>query len=414
MYLTNLYSFEWKQTTSPTGAIQFVPTDESIKNVPDAHVADKFHAPIMFTTDLALRFDEAYGKITKRWLENPQEFEDAFARAWFKLTHRDMGPRARYLGSDVPEEVLDWQDAVPAVDHPLIDDAQIAALKEQILASDIAVADLVKTAWASAGSFRNSDMRGGANGGRIGLAPQNEWAINDPEALAEVLGTLGKVRKKFNKKSKGGAQVSMADVVVLAGAAAIEKAAKDGGHTITVPFKPGRTDATQESTNVATFNELELQADGFRNYYNKTEGIRRPVDMLVDRAAQLRLSAPEMTVLVGGMRALGANAGGTTHGQFTETPGVLNNHFFVNLLDMSTVWTKSEADEGIYEGKDRSSNEIKWTATPVDLIFGSNSELRALAEVYAFDESDEKFVQDFVAAWTKVMQLDRFDLKHAN
>ncbi|MGB0647292.1 MAG: catalase/peroxidase HPI [Bradymonadia bacterium] len=414
MYLTNLYSFEWKQTKSPTGAIQFVPTDDSIKTVPDAHIPKKFHAPIMFATDLALRYDEAYGKITKRWLNNPKEFEDAFARAWFKLTHRDMGPRARYLGSDVPKEVLAWQDAVPAVDHPLINAKQIASLKKQILKTGLSVADLVSTAWASAGSFRNSDMRGGANGGRVSLAPQKDWAVNDPASLKKSLAKLKVVQKGFNKRARGRVKVSLADVIVLGGAAAIEKAAKTAGHTITVPFKAGRTDATQASTVVATFNELELHADPFRNYYKKVEGIRSPVNMMVDRAAQLRLSAPEMTVLIGGMRALGANTGGTKHGQLTATPGVLNNHFFVNLLDMSTVWSKSKTTEGLYVGTDRRTNAKKWTATPVDLIFGSNSELRALAEVYAFNESKQKFVDDFVAAWTKVMQLDRFDLRHAN
>ena len=413
MYLTNLYSFEWKQTRSPTGAIQFVPTDESIKNVPDAHVPNKFHAPIMFATDLALRYDESYGKITKRWLEKPKEFEDAFARAWFKLTHRDMGPRARYLGADVPKEVLAWQDPVPAATHKLTGEREEGALKAKVLSSGLKTAELVRTAWASASSFRNSDMRGGANGARIRLAPQKDWAVNQPAEVQKVVATLEKIAADFNASNQNGMKISLADMIVLAGAAAIEDAAKRGGIEIEVPFTAGRSDVEQASTNVASFAYLEPKADAFRNYYQEGQHGKSPTDMLVDRAAQLRLSAPEMTVLIGGMRALGANAG-NTHGQLTDTPGVLNNHFFVNLLDMGTVWSKSADAEGVYIGSCRKSKKQKYTATPVDLIFGSNSELRALAEVYAFDESKQKFVEDFVGAWVKVMQLDRFDLKHAN
>ncbi|MEE2758234.1 MAG: catalase/peroxidase HPI [Myxococcota bacterium] len=414
MYLTNLYSFEWKQTKSPNGAIQWVPKDESIKNVPDAHIKGKFHAPIMFTTDLALRYDPAYGKITKRWLKNPKEFEDAFARAWFKLTHRDMGPRARYLGSDVPSEILKWQDAVPAPSKKLISEAQANEIKASILKTGATVSDLVRTAWASASSFRNSDMRGGANGARVRLAPQNGWAVNSPADLEKTLKALEAVQKDFNKGAKDGVEVSLADVIVLGGAAAIEKAAKAGGTTVKVAFTPGRGDASQEMTDVNTFNRLQSHADAFRNYYDKTKNTRSPADMMVDKAAQLSLTVPEMTVLIGGMRALGANANGITHGIFTKTPGVLNNHFFVNLFDMGTRWSKSNDDESVYNGTCRKSGKVKWTATPVDLIFGSNSELRAVAEVYAFDESKQKFATDFAAAWTKVMQLDRFDLKHSN
>ena len=414
MYLTNLYRFEWKQTKSPAGAIQWVPTDESAKSVPDAHIKNKFHAPIMFTTDLALRYDPAYGKITKNWLENPEAFEKAFARAWFKLTHRDMGPRARYMGAEVPAEILPWQDAVPAVDHALINAKQAADLKKKILGTGLSVQALVRTAWGAAASFRNSDMRGGANGARIRLAPQKDWTVNEPAELAKVISALEGVQKAFNSKAKGGVKVSLADVIVLAGGAAIEKAAAAAGSTIVVPFTPGRTDADQAGTVVKTFAALEPQADAFRNYYDAKANTRSPTDMMVDKAALLRLSVPEMTVLIGGMRALGANAGNTQHGQFTNTPGALDNAFFINLLDMGTVWSKDESKEGVYVGVDRATKKAKWTASPVDLIFGSNSELRAIAEVYAFDESKQKFLDDFVAAWTKVMQLDRFDLKHSN
>ena len=411
-YLTNLYRFEWKQTKSPSGAIQWVPTDESIKTVPDAHIKGKFHAPIMFTTDLALRYDEAYGKITKRWLDNPEEFEKAFARAWFKLTHRDMGPRARYHGNDVPAEILSWQDPVPAHKGAKISEKDIAALKAEVLKSGIAVPTLVRTAWASASSYRNSDMRGGANGARVALAPQNTWAVNNPEELNGALKKLKGIQAAFNKKAK--AKVSLADLIVLAGGAAIEQAAKDGGQEITVPFSPGRTDATQDTTSEASFSHLELHADAFRNFYNAEKADRSPTDLLVDKSALLQLSVPEMTVLVGGMRAIGANHGDSAHGILTQTPGVLNNAFFVNLLDMGTVWNKVEGEAGVYKGTCRKSGKDKWTATPVDLIFGSNSELRAVVEVYAFDESEKKFLDDFVAAWVKVMQLDRFDLKHSN
>ena len=414
LYLTNLYAFEWEQTTSPTGAIQFVPTDASAKSVPDAHIEGKFHLPIMFTTDLALRFDPEYGKITKRWLDNPEEFEDAFARAWFKLTHRDMGPRARYIGKEVPAEVLAWQDPVPAGAEGTLSDTQIATLKKKILKSGLSVPDLVRTAWASAASFRNSDMRGGANGARVLLAPQRDWAVNDPDTVKDVNIALSKIQAAHNKKAKDGATISMADLIVLAGATAIEKAASDGGIEVSVPFVAGRGDASQEETNVASFNALKPEADAFRNYFNAAENTRAPTDMMVDKAAQLSLSVPEMTVLIGGMRALNANTGGSSHGVFTDTPGVLTNDFFVNLLDMGTTWSKSDKDEGLYNGVDRATGAQKWTATPVDLIFGSHAELRAVVEVYAFDESKEKFVNDFIAAWTKVMQLDRFDLKHSN
>jgi catalase-peroxidase len=368
----------------------------------------------MFTTDLALRFDPAYGKITKRWLENPAEFEKAFARAWFKLTHRDMGPRARYLGAEVPAEVLPWQDPVPAVAHKLTGEREEAELKAKILQSGLSTAELIRAAWASASSFRNSDMRGGANGARVRLAPQNGWAVNDPEELKKVITALEKIATDYNSSNENGMKISVADIIVLGGAAAIEDAAKRAGVTVEVPFTAGRGDADQASTNVASFAPLEPKADAFRNYF--VEGLhgKSPTAMLVDKAAQLNLTVPEMTVLLGGMRVLGANAGNVAHGQFTNKLGTLSNDFFVNLLDMNTVWTKSEKEEGVYIGTDRTSNAKKWSATPVDLIFGSNSELRALVEVYAFDESKEKFVNDFVAAWSKVMLLDRFDLKHAN
>lgn len=410
-YFSNLFNFEWEQTKSPGGATQWKPTAESAQNmVPDAHIEGKFHAPMMFTTDLSLRFDPAYEKISRRFLENPKEFEKAFARAWFKLTHRDMGPRARYLGAEVPDEVMSWQDPVPELKHKVIDKGEIKKLKAKILDSGLTVPELVRTAWASAASFRGSDMRGGANGARIRLEPQRSWAVNNPTELDKVLSKLESVQKDFNKSLSGGKSVSLADVIVLGGAAAIEKAAKDGGFEITVPFSPGRTDATQENTDVETFAELELHADGFRNYFAADKNYRSPAETLVDRADQLNLTVPEMTVLVGGMRALNANTGQAAHGVFTAKPGVLSNDFFVNLLSMDTMWKKAANKDGIYEGHDRKSGELKWTATPADLIFGSNSELRAVAEVYAFDESKEKFVKDFVSAWTKVMQADRFDL----
>ena len=409
MYLGNLFNFDWEQTRSPAGAIQWKPKDGAGGGtVPDAHVKGVSHAPIMFTTDLALKFDPTYQAIAKRFLEQPEEFELAFAKAWFKLTHRDLGPRARYLGAEVPEAVLVWQDPVPAVDHALIDDKDIAELKKRILASGLTTAELVRTAWASASTFRASDMRGGANGGRLRLAPQKDWPVNDPASLAKALKTLEDLRTGFNKGAAGGKQVSLADLIVLGGAAAIEQAAKNGGYSVAVPFKPGRTDATQEQTDIASFAVLEPTADGFRNYF--ADGNRRsPSAMLVDRADLLGLSVPEMTALVGGLRALGANSGGSKHGVFTNRPGPLTNDFFVNLLDMNTRWSPAAGTAGLYEGRDRATGELKWTATPVDLIFGSNAELRAIAEVYASADGGEEFVRDFVAAWTKVMTADRFD-----
>jgi len=409
-YLDNLFAFEWVQTKSPAGAIQWVPDDESMANlVPDAHDPSKRHAPIMFTTDLSLKFDPSYRKIAKRFQENPEEFELAFAKAWFKLTHRDMGPRARYLGAEVPAEALIWQDPVPAVDHALIDAADITKLKSEILASGLTVPELVRTAWASAVTFRGTDMRGGANGARIRLAPQKTWEVNNPAELAKVLKRLEGIQKDFNRTQSGGKQVSLADLIVLGGSAAIEQAAKNAGHDVQVPFTPGRTDASQEQTDANSFAVLEPTADGFRNYFGN--GNRRsPAEMLVDRANLLTLTMPEMTVLVGGMRALNANAGQSEHGVFTDQPGTLSNDYFVNLLDMSTQWSKSSTSEGIYEGRDRGTGELKWSATPVDLVFGSNSELRAIAEVYAADDAGEMLVLDFADAWTKVMNLDRFDL----
>jgi catalase-peroxidase len=408
-YLGNLYAFEWEQTKSPAGAIQWIPKDGGGANlVPDAHDKDKRHAPIMFTTDLALRMDPAYQKISKRFLDNPKEFELAFARAWFKLTHRDMGPRARYIGKEVPKEALLWQDPVPAVDHKLIAAADIANLKKKILASGLSNAQLVRTAWAAAASFRGTDLRGGANGARLRLAPQKDWPVNDPQELAKVLARLEGIQKDFNKSLTGGKKVSLADVIVLAGTAAVEKAAQAAGHKITVPFTPGRTDATQDQTDVSSFQVLEPKADGFRNYYS-TDSRMSPAEMLVDRANMLTLTVPEMTVLVGGLRVLSANTGGASVGVFTSRPGTLTNDFFVNLLDMSTEWKKSKT-EGLYEGVDRKSGKVKWEASPVDMIFGSHSELRAIAEVYASDDGKTKFARDFVNAWNKVMLLDRFEI----
>ncbi len=364
----------------------------------------------MLTTDLALRFDPAYEKISRRFHENPDQFADAFARAWFKLTHRDMGPIARYLGPLVPKETLIWQDPIPAVDHPLIGDADIAALKTKILGSGLSVSELVSTAWASASTFRGSDKRGGANGARIRLSPQKDWDVNNPAQLAKVLQTLEAIQKDFNGAQSGGKKVSVADLIVLGGGAAIEKAAKDAGVDVKVPFAPGRTDASQEETDVHSFAPLEPTADGFRNYLRGKQ--RLPAEeLLVDRAQLLTLTAPEMTALVGGLRVLGANAGKSPHGVFTKRPETLTNDFFVNLLDVSTQWQPSEGSEGVYEGRDRKTNEVKWTGTRADLIFGSHSQLRALAEVYACGDSKEKFVKDFVAAWTKVMDFDRFDLR---
>ncbi len=408
-FLDNLFAFNWVQTKSPAGATQWIPDSPFASSiVPDAHDPSKRHAPIMFTTDLALKFDPSYREIAKRFQANPKEFELAFAKAWFKLTHRDMGPRARYIGAETPAEVLIWQDPVPAVDHKLVDANDIAQLKSTILASGLTVPELVRTAWASAASFRGTDMRGGANGARIRLAPQKDWGVNNPAELAKVLAKLEKVRTDFNAAQTGGKKVSLADLIVLGGAAAIEKAAKDAGHSVQVPFAPGRTDASQAQTDVESFAVLEPTADGFRNYFGPGNG-RSPTEMLVERADLLTLTVPEMTVLVGGMRALNANAGGAAHGVFTSKPGTLNNDFFVNLLGMSTKWSKSPASEGVYEGRDRTTGELKWTATPVDLIFGSHAELRAIAEVYAENGAQKMFVRDFVAAWDKVMNLDRFD-----
>jgi len=409
-YLQNLFNFDWVQTRSPGGAIQWVPDDANASNlVPDAFDPTKRHAPIMFTTDLSLKFDPSYREISQRFLENPEEFELAFAKAWFKLTHRDMGPRARYIGAEVPEEVLVWQDPVPAVDHVLIDAADVAKLKASILDSGLTVPELVRTAWASASTFRGTDMRGGANGARIRLAPQRDWDVNDPAELDKVLTRLEGIQGDFNRAQNGGKKVSLADLIVLGGAAAIEQAAKQAGHDLRVPFAAGRTDASQEQTDVESFAVLEPTADGFRNYFSEGN-YRSPAEMLVDKANLLTLTVPEMTVLVGGLRALNANAGNASHGVFTSRPGTLNNDFFVNLLDMSTKWTRSSTAEGIYEGRDRKTMELKWTATPVDLVFGSHAELRAIAEVYAEAGGEEKFLSDFVDAWAKVMTLDRFDI----
>jgi len=408
-YLDNLFAFDWVQTRSPAGATQWIPADEAAANlVPDAHDATRRHAPIMFTTDLALKADPSYRKIAKRFQEDPDAFELAFAKAWFKLTHRDMGPRSRYVGSEVPEEVLLWQDPVPDVDHTLIDERDIAALKKKLLNSGLSDTQLVRTAWASAASFRGTDKRGGANGARVRLAPQKDWPVNDPQELAEVLEQIGQIQAEFNAAQKGGKRVSVADLVVLGGATAIERAAKRSGHPVVVPFRPGRTDASQEQTDIASFAVLEPRADGFRNYYGQGSP-QPPTVMLIDRANLLTLTVPEMTALVGGLRALDANADGVRHGVFTDRPGTLSNDFFVNLLDMSTEWTKSDRAAGLYEGKDRQSGELRWTATPVDLMFGSSSELRAIAEVYAATDGETEFVNDFVAAWTKVMTLDRFE-----
>ena len=412
LYLQNLLNLEWKQTRSPAGAIQWIPVDEAMHNsVPDAHVEGKFNAPVMTTADLALKFDPAYRAIAERFLANPEEYRLAFAKAWYKLTHRDMGPKARYLANSAPADELIWQDPIPEVDYKLLSDRNVNKLKKAILDSGLSVPQLVRTAWASASSFRASDMRGGANGARIALAPQNNWAVNDPAELNNVLAKLQEVQTAFNDQLRGNQKVSLADVIVLGGAAAIEKAAADAGVDVEVPFVAGRNDASQEQTDVASFGLLELHADAFRNFYDADSSYRSPTEMLVDRADQLNLTIPEMTVLVGGLRSLGANTGGATHGVFTDNAGTLNNDFFVNLLDMGIVWQKSET-EGLYQGVDRKSGDVKYTATPVDLIFGSNAELRAIAEVYAFDNAEQRFAEDFVSAWTKVMQLDRFDLKH--
>jgi catalase-peroxidase len=409
-FFKNLFQYEWELTKSPAGAHQWKPKDGAgAGTVPDAHDPSKRHAPGMLTTDLALRFDPAYEKISRRFLEHPEEFADAFARAWFKLTHRDMGPRARYLGKLVPKETLIWQDPVPEVDHPLVDAADVVALKAKVLASGLTVPQLISTAWASASTFRGSDKRGGANGARIRLAPQKDWAVNQPDQLATVLAKLEAIRQEFNASAAGGKKISLADLIVLAGGAAVEKAAKDAGQDVQVPFTPGRTDASQEQTDVASFAPLEPKADGFRNYLGETLVALTPEELLVDRAQLLTLTAPEMTVLVGGLRVLGANVG-NSHGVFTRRVGVLTNDFFVNLLDMGTQWAPSSDAESVFQGRDRKTEEVKWTGTRVDLIFGSHSQLRALAEVYGASDSQAKFVKDFAAAWTKVMNLDRFDL----
>ncbi len=409
-FFDNLFGYEWEQTASPAGAAQWRPTDRAADDtVPDAHDPSKRHAPMMLTTDLSLRFDPVYEPIARRFHENPEEFADAFARAWFKLTHRDMGPITRYLGAEVPSEELLWQDPVPAVDHELIDDQDTAALKAKILSSGLSISQLVSTAWASASTFRGTDKRGGANGARMRLAPQKDWDVNTQAGVSSVLPTLEKIQTEFNNAQSGGKQVSLADLIVLGGCAAIEQAAKNAGCAVAVPFSPGRTDASQDQTDADAFAVLEPTADGFRNYIDSSH--KKPAEeLLVDKAFLLNLSAPEMTVLVGGMRTLNANVGQASHGVFTDHPETLTNDFFVNLLDMGTEWQASSASDGVFEGRDRSTGAVKWTGTAVDLVLGSNSQLRALAEVYACDDARQTFVDDFVAAWNKVMNLDRFDL----
>jgi catalase-peroxidase len=410
-YFETLFGYEWELTKSPAGAHQWKPKGNGgADTVPDAHDPKKRHAPMMTTADLALRMDPAYEKISRRFMANPKEFADAFARAWFKLTHRDMGPVNRYLGPLVPKETLIWQDPIPAVDHPLVDAQDIATLKAKLLASGLTISQLVNTAWASASTFRGSDKRGGANGARIRLAPQKDWEVNDPAGLTKTLAKLESIQKDFNGAQSGGKKISLADLIVLGGCAAIEAAARKAGHDISVPFSPGRMDALLEHTDVHSFAVLEPVGDGFRNYVHK--GFESATsDLLVDKANLLTLTAPEMTVLVGGLRALDANAGNTQHGVFTKRPGTLTNDFFVNLLDMRTAWQQSASNAGVFEGRDRKTGEAKWTATVADLVFGSNAQLRALAEVYASSDGQEAFVHDFVEAWNKVMNLDRFDLK---
>ncbi len=410
-YLDNLLEHDWVLTKSPAGAHQWMPKDAQ-DIVPDAHDPSKRHPLMMFTTDIALKVDPAYSAIAKRFHAHPEEFKLAFAKAWFKLTHRDLGPKARYLGKDVPKVDLIWQDPLPVAGYQMIGDADIAELKRRILASGVPKAELIKTAWASAASFRATDYRGGANGARIRLAPENAWAVNDPASLSKVLKSLEGIQSGFNRNRTDGKQVSLADLIVLGGSAAVEDAARKAGYDVKVPFSPGRVDATQAQTDVASFAVLEPTADGFRNYYQKSNE-RSPAELMVDRASKLDLTVPEMTVLVGGLRALDANAGHSRLGVLTNRPGTLSNDFFVNLLDMSTQWTKSSSADGTYEGRDRKTGALKWTASPVDLVFGSSSELRAVAEVYASDDAHEKFVRDFVQAWTKVMNLDRFDLKRS-
>ena len=415
MYLANLFAYDWEVTKSPAGAVQWIPTDgNGAETVPDAHIAGKSHAPIMFTTDLSLKVDPAYREISQRFLANPAEFEDAFARAWFKLTHRDMGPRARYVGADVPSEVLLWQDPIPEISHPLISTADTAALKSAILASDLSVPQLVRTAWASAASYRDSDMRGGANGARIRLAPMKDWPVNNPEELSMVLAELTKVQEAFNSRQSDGKQVSMADMIVLGGSAAIEKAAADAGFSVTVPFNPGRMDASQEFTDVASFSHLQSTADGFRNYYDPSSNYLSPINAMIDKSNQLDLTPAQMTALVGGLRVLGGSSENGDSGVLTERKGVLTTDFFVNLLDMGTVWQPSGDFEGQYVGTDRRTGARKWTATPVDLMFGSSAELRAISEVYAANDGSEKFINDFVASWVEVMNNDRFDLEVVN
>ena len=407
-FFWNLFGYEWELTKSPAGANQWVAKGAGA-TVPDAFDPAKKHVPTMLTTDLALRFDPEYEKISRRFMENPDQFAEAFARAWFKLTHRDMGPRSRYLGPEVPAEVLIWQDPIPAVDHKLVDEKDIAALKEKVKASGLSVSELVKTAWASASTFRGSDKRGGANGARIRLAPQKDWQVNEGEKLAKVLKALEGIQSEFNKAQTGGKKISLADLIVLAGCAGVEMAAKNAGSVITVPFTPGRMDASQEQTDVKSFGVLEPKADGFRNF-QKTRYAVPAEELLLDKAQLLTLTAPEMTVLVGGMRVLNANFNGSKDGVFTKRPEALTNDFFVNLLDMSTVWKATSEERDLFEGHDRATGAAKWTATRVDLIFGSNAQLRALAEVYGSKDAQDKFIHDFVAAWTKVMNLDRFDL----
>jgi catalase-peroxidase len=406
-FLDNLYGFEWELTKSPAGAYQWKPKDAAAAGtVPDAHDPKKRHAPTMLTSDLALRMDPAYGKITKRFHEHPDQLADAFAKAWYKLTHRDMGPRPRYLGPLVPKEHMLWQDPLPEVNHKLVEEQDITALKAKILASGLSISQLVSTAWASASTFRGTDKRGGANGARIRLAPQKDWAVNQPAELAKVLPKLEQIQKDFN--SSGDKKISLADLIVLGGCAAVEAAAKKAGHNVTVPFTPGRTDASQEQTDVESFAVLEPTADAFRNYLGNGKHLRRPEELLVDRSQLLTLTAPEITVLIGGLRVLNANVGQSKNGVFTKQPETLTNDFFVNLLSMKTVW--APASDGLFEGRDRATNEVKWTGSRVDLVFGSNSQLRAVSEVYACEDSKEAFVKDFVAAWTKVMNLDRYDL----
>lgn len=411
LYLANLLNNDWEQTKSPAGAIQWIPTNKDLlQSVPDAHIKGKFNSPVMLTTDLALKFDPEYKKIAERFMNNPDDFKQAFAKAWYKLIHRDMGPSTRYLGPEVPKEELLWQDPIPKIDYQVIKDEDIASLKERILSSDLSVPELVRAAWSAASTYRGSDMRGGANGARIRLKPQSDWEVNNPEELDKVLTKLQEIQTDFNNASLNKTKISLADLIVLAGHTAVEKAAKDAGIDLKLNFVPGRADATQEQTDVESFALLEPKADAFRNYYNKEQSYLSPAAMLVDKANQLGLTIPEMTVLLGGMRVLGANAQDTKHGIFTSSPGTLSNDFFVNLLDISNKWDKTDTD-GIYQATDRKTGDVKFTATEVDLIFGAHPELRAVAEVYAFDEAKTYFAQDFAKAWTKVMQLDRFDLK---